>query len=124
MHDAPCVSGLERQGHLRGHSECLARLERPSCEALGEVLARDELHRDEVRAFLPPVECVDRRDVPVVQGGEQTSLAREAREAVAVGGQRFRKHLDRDLAIQLGVQRLPDHAHPALADLLDESVLQ
>ena len=34
------------------------------------------------------------------------------------------QHLDGHLAIERGVDRLPDHAHPALADLLDDAVVQ
>jgi hypothetical protein len=34
-----------------------------------------------------------------------------------------REDLDGDVAVELGVQGLPDDAHPALADLLDEAIV-
>jgi hypothetical protein len=34
------------------------------------------------------------------------------------------QHLERDVAVELGVLRLPDLAHPALADLLDQAVVE
>ena len=44
-------------------------------------------------------------------------------QAMRIRRECLRKQLDGDLAIQIGIHRLPHHSHPALADLLDEAVV-
>jgi hypothetical protein len=70
------------------------------------------------------VKTIDGGDVGVVQRGQQLGLAVEARQPLGLARHVGRKHLDRDLAVEGGVLGLPDHAHPALADLLDQAVVQ
>ncbi len=67
---------------------------------------------------------VDRGDVRVVQRGEQLGLALEARQPVRVRGKILGQDLDRHLTVERGVQRPPHHAHPARAELLDETVVR
>ena len=66
---------------------------------------------------------VDRRDVRVVQRRQQLGLAFETLQPLGVVGQLGRQDLDRHLALEGRVEGLPDHAHPPLADLLDEAVV-
>ena len=70
------------------------------------------------------VDAVDRGDVGVVQRGQQLGLALEAGQPLGVVGERVGQDLDRHLAVERGVDRLPDHTHPALADLLDQAVVE
>ena len=88
---------------------------RAARDALREVLALDQFHHqrgDAVALF----EAVDRRDVRMIQRGEDLGLARETRQAIGVVRERLRQDLDRDIAVQLGVAR-PEHLpHAALAD--------
>jgi len=70
------------------------------------------------------VKAVDRGDVGVIQRREQLGLTVEAHEALGVLGDRGRENLDGDLAVERGVFGFPDDAHAALADLLDEAVVE
>jgi hypothetical protein len=47
------------------------------------------------------------------QRGERRHFALEAREGVAIGRQKRRQHLDRDVASQPGVAGAVDLPHPA-----------
>jgi hypothetical protein len=56
------------------------------------------------------------RDVRVVQRRKRLRLAREACDAIAIGGKSVRKDLDGDVAIQPGVSRPVHFAHTAGAE--------
>jgi len=51
-------------------------------------------------------------------------FALEARHALGVVGYGLGQHLDGDVAAEGHVGRAPDHAHPTLADLLDEAIVR
>ena len=78
----------------------------------------DELHRDEHR-LVERADVVDHDDVGVRELGDRLRLAQQARaslrRALAGAGARAQQ-LDRDLAIQLGIVRGVDVAHPAAPD--------
>ena len=59
----------------------------------------------------------------MVQRREQLRLPLEAGQAIGIGGESLGQDLDRHFAVEGGVQRLPDHAHAALADLLDQPIV-
>jgi len=82
--DALAVGLLEGLRDLLGDLEGLADGNRALREALLEVLALDELEREEglPARLLEPVDGGDRR---VVEGGEEVGLAAEAREALRIG---------------------------------------
>ena len=88
-----------------------------------QVLALDQLHYNKALP-LGLAESVDRGDVAVVERGQQLRLALEPRDALGVRGERLGQELDRDLAIELCVERLPHDTHPALAELLDDLVVR
>jgi hypothetical protein len=54
-------------------------------------------------------------DTRVVEGGEHLRFPLEAREALGVTRHFGRQHLDRNVAIELGVLRAVHLAHPARA---------
>ena len=62
------------------------------------------------------LESVNRRDVGMVQRGQQRRLTFESGEAIGVLRERFRQHLDGDFTAECGVARLPHLAHSTLAD--------
>ena len=121
VHDAVLVGLLERFGDLASDRERLVQRQRPLRQALLQVLARDELHRQHPLAahVLEPEEC---RDVRVLQRGEQLGLALEAREPLGVGGERLRQPLERDVAPEAGVGGAKHLAHPARAERRDDAV--
>ena len=70
------------------------------------------------------VQPVDRRDGRVAQRGQQACLAFEAGQTFGIFREHVRDDLDRDLAAEILVQGFPDLAHAALADLLDQAVVE
>ena len=89
---------------------------------LVERMALHVLHDDKVEVPLAP-EFVDLNDVAVSHRGREPSLiekhAPSLRVECDVGGE----HLDGDGAVEHRVFGPLHHAHPALADLLDEPVV-
>ncbi len=63
------------------------------------------------------LQAVDGCDIGTIQGGEDFSLTLKARQALRVSSELRRQHLDRHVALQLGVSGPIDLAHPAHADL-------
>ena len=129
MDDANLVRRLERLGNLARERQRLVNGNRTLRDALGEVFALDELHDNRARAS-GVLDAVDLRDVRMVEGGEDLSLALEAGDAVAaarlgcagVSRQMGRQDLDGDVAIQLGVAGAIDLAHRAGAEGADDLV--
>jgi len=66
----------------------------------------------------------DGGQVGMVQRCQQLRLSLETSESLRILRERVGQELDRDLAVEGGVQRLPHHAHPTLADLLDQAVVE
>jgi hypothetical protein len=121
--DALGVGGLERFGDAAGDPERVLEGNRPAGDALLEGLALGQLHDQEALA-VRLVEAVDRRDVGVVQGGEQARLAVEASEPLRVFGEGIWQQLERHRATQLAVLGAVHLAHPALAELAGDPVMR
>ena len=68
--------------------------------------------------------AVDRRDVGMIQRRQHLRLAREARHAVGILREGLGQHLDRDVAVELGVGGALDLAHAALAELGSDAVMR
>ena len=112
MDDALLVRGLERLGDLPRDRQRFVERDRPVRDPLGERRALDQLHHQRVDAAAV-FEAVDVRDVRMVERGEHLRFALEPREPLGVVGEQLRQDLDRDVAIQPGVARAIDLAHPA-----------
>src|SRR5262245_5722101 len=89
---------------------------------LVERLAFDVLHHDGVQIALAD-QFVNLDDVAVTRGGSETRLVEEHAPALLVERESAGQDLDRHPAVEAGVLSLPNHAHPALADLLDEPIV-
>ncbi len=116
-----CLEGL---GDLCGVGKGPVDAQRATLENCRQIFARDQLHGDEALAVRALVQAVHRSDVGVVQRGEELGLAFESRQPFGVGAQSIRQHLDRHLALERGVGGRPHDAHPALAELVDEPVVE
>ena len=90
----------------------------PLLDDVGERFALDVLHRD-VRPVVLLAAGVDRDDVGVAQRRRRARLAEEAVHDFLVVDF-LADHLDRDLAIELGVAAQIHRAHAARADLPDD----
>jgi hypothetical protein len=119
---AGLVRRLESLGDLAAQVERFLDGQGAARDPLGEVLARHQLEH-EIRAAPGLVHLVDLRDVGMVQGREDPRLALEAPQAILVGRQRVREHLDRDLALQPRVLRAVDLAHASGTERAEDLVL-
>ena len=99
-----------------------AKGEGAACDSVGQRLTGNVLHGYEADAIMF-LQTVDRGDVGVVQSGQQLGLTLETGEAVGICRESLGQEFDRSLAVERSVDSLPDHAHPALADLLDQAVM-
>ena len=110
---AVAVGEAERRGDLGGDSAGLHRGEPPvGPEDVGQALAVDVLHHDEVGAALAtPV--VDADDVRVVEVRRGLGLTAEPLHEARVGGVLGEQHLDRDPAVEQPVVGEEDVGHAA-----------
>jgi len=95
------------------------RLREPAAallQALGQRLAFQVLHHqvEAARGRLADVE--DLHHAGVVDGVDRARLVDEAAHHVLALGVLGQKELDRDTAVDAGLERFVDRAHPALAD--------
>ena len=88
----------------------------PEVETLAQRLALEQLHGG-VGCLAVASEVEDRQDVGMRERGDRLGLALEARERFGVCGKMLRQHLDRHLAVELGVAGAEDLAHAAFAEL-------
>ena len=89
--------------------------DRTSPQAIGEILAIDELHgeRANVARLLDAEQLCD---VRMIERGQRLGFTLEARETVRIGGEQLRQDLQRDVTAQPRVAGSIDFAHPAGAD--------
>ena len=111
VHDALPMGRVQRLGDLDGALERLLQRQRPLLQPLGEGLALQVLHHQVVdTVFLAHV--VERADVGVGQTGNGLGLPLEALPENGVGGKLGGEDLQGDGAVQAGVLRPVDFAHP------------
>jgi hypothetical protein len=121
MDDAGAVRGGEAASRHQEHVEDLARGARLAGQPDGERLPLDELHGQEHPARRG-TDVVDRHHVGVREAGHRLGLAREPSGFDVVGARVGAEDLDRDLAIELGVVRRVDLAHPAPPDQAQQAI--
>jgi hypothetical protein len=121
VYDPRAVRRRQRARRLDGYVERLCDGERCARRALPERLALDELRGDDARpAHL--LDVVDGDDVRVVEREDGLRLLLEATRALLVSGEVRGQKFQRHLAVRLRVERQVDLAHPARADLLQNTV--
>ncbi len=116
MDDPALVRVFQGLGDLAGDREAFLQGERSRFEPIRQRRPVDEFHHQRAHA-VRLLEAEDRRDVGVVELGEQLRLALEARETFGVRGEGGGENLDRDVALQPRVRRPVDLPHPAFAEL-------
>ena len=109
MRDALPVRLVQRIRDLDGHLQRLIERQRALLESLGERVALQVLHNQEVEPVLTP-DVMERANVRVVQAGDGLRLALEPLLQVGVRGDVLRQYLDGDRAVQAGVAGLVDLA--------------
>ncbi len=99
--------GPDLEDATRGHRLAVAH-------ELVERRAQDALHHD-VRKAGGLADLVDGDDVRVIEGGRGPRLLCETAHPLRVGRVALGQELDRDLALEILIERAPDFAHPARA---------
>ena len=123
MDHTALVGRLARFGQLHRDVEGLAQRDRSAGDAVGQILAAGEFHREEPHT-LGLVETMDDGDAGMVERREDPGFPLEPRQPFGVPREGVRQHLDRHLAIEVGIDAAPDRTHPTLADLVDDAVVQ
>ena len=113
---------LERLRDLERDDGGLLHRDGAALDAIGERVTGHQLHHQRGGA-LALLEAVDRRDVRMVERGEDLRLAREARHVVGVVGERRGQHLERDVAMELRVVGAVDLAHAAHSEAVGDFVV-
>ena len=115
MDDALLVRRGETPGNLERVVHGLLRGDRTGVELLAQRLAFEKLH-DRVGDALLRSEVEDRQDVRMRERRDRLRLALEPGERVGIGRDGLRKHLDRDVPLELRVPRPIHLPHPARAE--------
>ena len=116
MDDPALVGSLERVGDLPRDRQRVGQRHAASfLDQLGKCRALHQLH-DEGRRGSRVLEPVNVRDVRVIERGEDLRFTTESREPVWIAGDRCGQHFQRHVAIELGVARPVDLAHPSGAN--------
>ena len=123
VNDPLAVRLGEPLGDLNGDIERLIELERPPLDLALEVLAVVVGHRDECLAVLRLSDLINRADVRVIERGCGARLMDEAFLRGGIAGELRREELERHGAAERRVLGLVDDPHPALAELLEDSVV-
>ena len=109
--DASLVCVLQRLCNVARDRHRLWQPDRPDCQSLGQRGTFDELHR-EPADISGVLDAVNRRDAAVIERREHLGFALEPRQAVAVAREGRRQDFDGDVAVQTGIARAVDLAHP------------
>ena len=122
MNDVFGVRAVEGVGALNTQLDEGVGGQRAASDAVLERLALEELHDDVASLVFILANFVDSANVGMVQGGGGTGLAQEAVQRNFVSrnilGQEFQRHH----ATQGGIFGFINHAHPAAAELLNNTI--
>ncbi len=111
----PGVGRGERTANLNRDLQSLCQIQSRT-NALPQSLSINKLSGDETR-IASDADFIDREDVRMIQGRGRPGFLNESLQALLIRGERFRKNLDCDRAIQLQVAGEIDLTHPALTNL-------
>jgi hypothetical protein len=106
--DAGIVRGFERLRDLSRDRQRFIDRNGTTRDALGEIVALDELHHQR-RAF----NAIDVRDVRVIQGRQHFGFTAESRQPLIIICDIVGQHFDGDVALQIRVARAIHLAHAA-----------
>ena len=120
--DAAGVGGGHRARQGQGDLEEAVEGDAAGLDELRQRLAVDELHGEKGRAFRLR-DGEDGDDVGMAQGGDGLGFALEEGPPLGIAHRALGQELDGHVAVELEVAGLPDDAHAAFADLLDQAII-
>jgi hypothetical protein len=122
MNDALAVRGIEGVRELAAGIQDLFERKRAVLNAPAQRLALEELHRDEVPAFVD-ADVIDRADVRMVQRRCDARFAQEPLDILRRHAGTVGQELERDMASKPRVLGFIDDAHSARAQLPEDFVV-
>jgi hypothetical protein len=115
------MDGAETLGDRDSVGQGLAPGERSSLEKVPEGSALQKFSDDVVNlSFRPNV--VEHDDARMIEGGDSSSLTREARECLRAAAHRTRKNLDRDLPAKPGIDGGVHFSHASGAQVASDLI--
>src|SRR5262245_2639617 len=117
MADAASVRRGEARRDLGPHPKRSRDVDGAAREPVLERLALHELEDEEAGPVLRLLEAVDGADIRMVERGEEPGLGLEAAKRAFVARELVRQPLDRDGALELGVEAEVDDAHAPAPEL-------
>jgi len=114
VHDAAAVSFVERVGDFGANFQNLFRGKLAFDKTVGEALALDALHDQEISAVLR-ADVKERTDIRMIQRGDGFGFPLEAQLARRIGGKMCRKNFDGNGPLETGVASAVDFAHTTRA---------
>ena len=121
MYDARGVGGRHSIGHLRRNINELANGHGAASDKIAERFAAYEFACD-VRSSIMFADIEDADDVGMVEGSGGAGFLLESGAAAWVRGECMRQNLERDLAVESGIEGAEDLAHAARAKGRDDPV--
>jgi hypothetical protein len=115
MNNVCAVRCIQRVSDSDGNFQERLQFNRPSIDALLKSLALEQLHRDEVPAFMFP-DVINRADVGVIQRRRCARLAQESLHCSRIAADIFRQELQRHSPAKATVFRSVHNGHPTGAD--------
>jgi hypothetical protein len=127
VNDSVAVGVVDGHGRVAKHGDLLAQGDRALAAPLGQLLALDELHRNEAAA-VDDAGLIDADDLRMLgQVRAQSRFSDEAlffeRRFLGIAVEAAQKHLEGDPAVELGVFGFIDDAHAAAPELAHDDVL-
>ena len=121
MRDPLAVGLVQRVRDLNGRLESLIERQRALPQAVGQRLALQVLHHQEVHAVLVP-HVMEGADVGMVQAGDRLGFALESLLQLRVRRDMLGEDFDGDRAVQAGVAGLVHLAHAASPEGGDDRI--
>jgi len=115
MNNSFAVGGLQPLRNLSCIPERVVHSDRPPGNAIGQWLAFDQLHDEELLPVMF-LKAEQGGDVGVAECGQELGFALEACETLGIPGHVLRQHLDRHVAVETLVVSPKHLAHAARAD--------
>ena len=122
MHDSPGVRCVQCIDDLDAELQHLLGLHRLARDTLLQRLALQQLHDNELLAFVL-ANVVDGANIGMIQGGGGTGLAPKALQRLGVAGKLLGQELEGDHTAQAHILGLVDHSHAAAAELFQNLVV-
>ena len=123
MDHAFLMGHRQRPRRLAGNLDGVLDLHRAGSDDLVEALSLDKGHGDEGFA-IGLVDFINGADIGMIERRGRLGLTNEAAVGVLVLEQVGSEELQGHETVELCVLGLVDHAHPALADFLDDFVMR